>query len=55
MRVKYDILPVDWDEDDYTVWFWRWRGDRASERRGLQNHRRRGRYPGRAPIYKKAK
>jgi len=53
MRVKYDILPVDWDEDDYTVWFWRWRGDRASERRGLQNHRRRGRYPGRAPIYKK--
>ena len=53
MRIKYDILPIDWGEDDYTVWFWRWRGDRASERRGLQNHRSRGRYPGRAPIYKK--
>jgi len=52
MRIKYDILPVDWDDDEYWVWFWRWRGDRASERRGLQNHRGRGRYPGRAPKFK---
>jgi len=23
MTFDYDIIPLDYDDDDYTVWFWK--------------------------------